>query len=90
MKIKTKKTTEVEIELDLPYFFKKESSDSVHANLVGKTIRIWSNQITIHNYESDSFLTDDDNTQITAEEFTRIFDERIEELQSLKSNFITK
>lgn len=84
MKIKTKVETEVEVEINLPYFFQVESG-SVHAVTENCTIRVWRDSIDFHNGVLTNFVGDTGNTEITSEEFTRILDERIEQIQNLKT-----
>lgn len=87
MKVKVKHTTEVEKELELPCFFKTDTG-SAHAVFEDRTIRVWRDCVSFTDYASPTFL-DTEIEIITVEEFTRIFDERIEQLQSLKSHFFT-
>jgi len=87
MKVKVKQTTEVEREIELPVFFKTDTG-SVHHVSEERTVRVWNDSISFIPYASPTFL-DTEIEIITAEEFTRVFDERIEQLQSLKSNFFT-
>ena len=84
MKIKTKVETEIEVEINLPYFFQVESG-SVHAVTEDCTIRVWSDSITFNKYASSSFIGKEGLTKITYEEFTRILDERIEQIKNLKT-----
>ena len=84
MKIKTKVETEVEVEINLPYFFQVESG-SVHAVTENCTIRVWNDSIDFKMYSSAQFIGNSGNTEITYEEFTRILDERIEQIQNLKT-----
>ena len=84
MKIKTKVETEVEVEINLPYFFKLDTG-SVHAVTEDCTMRVWGDSITFNKYASSSFIGKEGLTEITSEEFTRILDERIEQIQNLKT-----
>lgn len=84
MKIKTKVETEVEVEINLPYFFKLDTG-SVHAVTEDCTMRVWGDSITFNNGVLTNFVGDTGNTEITSEEFTRILDERIEQIQNLKT-----
>lgn len=88
MKIKTKQTTEIEVEIELPYFFKLPTG-SCHAIFEDKTVRVWNDTVSYEEIPSDALLNESGIVQITAKEFTRAFDERIEQLQSLKSHFFT-
>ena len=84
MKVKVKQTTEVEVEISLPYFYKAGR----------KTVAILKEDLQIHCSWGTDFIIyntfieiSSEQSQITAEEFTRVFDERIEQLQSLKITF---
>jgi len=93
MKIKRNviETKEVEIEFELPYFLKVETSGTYVAILdERKTIVIRDNEISAPNYAGDNFLCDSSSVRITAEEFTRRFDRVSEHLQSFKSQFFNQ
>ena len=77
------KQEKVEIEIELPYFFKTELG-SVHAIFENKTIRVWADTISVSNGAAFTFVGDKDTSQITAQEFAQVFDERIAELASIK------
>lgn len=86
MKIKTKQTTEIELEISLPYFYKAGR----------KTVAILKEDLQIHCSWSTDFIIyntfmeiPSEQSQITAEEFTREYDKTLEYLQSLKSHFFT-
>lgn len=89
MKIKTKQTVEVEMEIELPYFLKRTTGNYFGIISNDKALKITEDGKIEHIYpESVSqFIEDGDSVQVSAGEFTRIFDERIEQLQSLKSQF---
>jgi len=89
MKVTIELTTKHEVEINLPYFFKTDTG-SCHAILKDNTVRVWSDTVSFLNYPSYNLLCDSGNTEITAEEFTRAFDARIEQIQQLKSQFFTK
>ena len=77
------KQEKVEIEIELPYFFKTELG-SVHAIFENKTIRVWADTISVSNGAAFTFGGDKDTSQITTQEFAQVFDERIAELASIK------
>lgn len=87
MKVKVKQTTEVEVDLKFPLFFNHNGllmailNEKESIYITSDSITQTSTQILLEYYN--------DSEQITAEEFTRVFDERIEQLQSLKSHFFT-
>lgn len=78
----------VEVEIELPYFFKTELG-SVHAIFENKTIRVWADTISVSNGAAFTFVGDKDTLQITAQEFSQVFDERISELASIKQEKMT-
>lgn len=79
-----------EVDLNLPLFFKRPSSGGYFAILSEtSSVCVRSREVTHYEYHEpvSQHLQDSESVEITAEEFTRIFDERIEQLQSLKSQF---
>lgn len=78
---------EVEIDFQLPYFFKMGSGtygavlEERNSVLVGET------EIRTLRYGCDIYLSDPEHIEITAEEFTRKFDRVLEGIQSFKSQF---
>lgn len=86
IEIITKKTKEVE----LPFFFKSESG--IHYAILKEDlgIAIYSPDLSITKYP-DIYLKNftDTATKITAEEFTKRYDEVLEVFQSIKLLFFT-
>lgn len=79
------KQEKIEIEIELPYFFKTQLG-SVHAIFENKTIRVWADSISVSNNAAFTFVGDKDTSQITAQEFSKVFDERIAELALIKQD----
>lgn len=85
MKFKTKQFTEVEIEIELPYFMKRVTGNIFAILSNDKALKIENGIITTHYPESvTQFIGDGETNQITAGEFITAFDAAIEQLQSLK------
>lgn len=82
-------TTKKEVEIEFPFFFK---STGYYAMLSETSaISIYDNINLFSHASSISQNMDDENyKEITVEEFTLVYDAKIEQLQSLKSNFFTK
>ena len=88
MKIVKEQKTEVEIEILFPAFFKVKDHNVYYALLSEEmALSVYSSSIST---TSPYALIDSCDIEITAEEFTRVFDERIEQLQQFKSQFFTK
>lgn len=86
--MKAKIKTEVEVEIELPYFFKSSGTYAILSENLAISIY---DSITIFSHASSiSQHLDGSQEEITAEDFTRKYDEVLESLQTLKSNFITK
>ena len=91
MLVKTKVTTEVETEIELPYFMKRVTGNLFAILTNDKALKIENGLVSTHYPESVSqFIGDGETVQITAEEFTTAYDNAIEQLQSLKTLFFTK
>ena len=88
MKVTMLVTTPQEVEIEFPFFFKS----SGYYAMINENCAI-SIYDTISMYKHASSIAqniDGSHEVITAEEFTRVYDSKIEELQSLKSQFFTK
>lgn len=87
MKVKVKFTQDYEREITFPSFFKANGCEIYYCALDEKTaVAIYSDCIT---KSTPSAIAGYDDEEITPEQFTKKFDERIEQLQSLKSHFFT-
>lgn len=87
MKLTTKQTTEVEVEINLPYFF--TSVNEVHYAVLSENlaIQVGSNSINAFSYPSAAFANHLGSTEITAEQFTAEYDKVLSKLGELKSEF---
>lgn len=89
MKIKSKQTVEVEMEIELPYFLKRTTGNYFGIISNDKALKITEDGKieSIYPESAAQFIEDGDSVQISAGEFTTVFDNAIEKIQSLKSHF---
>jgi hypothetical protein len=88
MKVTMLVTTPQEVEIEFPFFFKNVGYYAMLSE--NKAISIY-DTITLFNHASSIAPNIDGSHEvITAEEFTRVYDSKIEVLQSFKSQFFTK
>jgi hypothetical protein len=88
MKVTMLVTTPQEVEIEFPFFFK---SSGYYAMLNEKlAISIYDTISVYQNASSIAQNIDGSHEVITAEEFTRVYDSKINDLQQFKSQFFTK
>jgi hypothetical protein len=88
MKVTMLVTRPQELEIEFPFFFKNAGYYAMLSE--DKAISIY-DTISVFKYASSIAQNIDGSHEvITAEEFTRVYDAKIEVLQSYKSNFFTK
>ena len=88
MKVTMLVTTPQEVEIEFPFFFKNAGYYAMLSE--NKAISIYDTISLFNHASSIAQNIDGSHEVITAEEFTRVYDAKIEELQSLKSQFFTK
>jgi len=91
MKITTKQTIEVEKEIKLPIFLKRVTGS--YYGLLSDDNAIKFDSVSIEKTITNvvvQWIGDSDTVEITAEEFTTAFDNTLEQIQQLKSQFFTK
>lgn len=82
MKLKATTTVTQEVDVEIPYFFKKTDSDSYHAILEDKTVRVYRDSISVTDFPTTLFVGEPDSIQITEKEFAEQFEITIQKLQS--------
>lgn len=89
MKIKAKQTVEVEMEIELPYFLKRTTGNYFGIISNDKALKITEDGKieSLYPESASQFIEDGDSIQVSAGEFTAVFDKAIEQLQALKSQF---